>query len=82
MVAVIVAVIVANSVAGPDRTLTGTATAVEAHRICVAQHGAATDCAHVDYPGLLDGLAPGDCVEVKRTGQGIVESVRRVDVCR
>ena len=81
IMAALAALIAAILVAGPDRTLTGLATKVEAHEICVARADGSPDCAHVDYPGQLDGLSVGDCVEVKRSGEGILESVRQLDTC-
>ena len=61
---------------GPDQIVVGTVTRVESHEICVAAHGEGPTCAHVDYPQEVSDFTVGDCVEMRRSAEGILEDVR------
>jgi hypothetical protein len=65
----------------PDGFVVGSITGLEAHELCVGRPVSSPICAEVDYPGTLNGLAIGDCVTMKYSGEGILESVRRADQC-
>ena len=62
---------------GPNRTVTGAATTVEPHRLCVA--GDSTVCVGVDVPGRVSGVAVGDCVRMRYSAQAILISIRRLE---
>lgn len=81
LVAALVVIGVAIEKAEPDRSVVGTVTRVEPHEICVAASGKQPVCAHVDYPGDVDDLAVGDCVQLRRSGEGTLESVHRSEQC-
>jgi hypothetical protein len=67
----------------PDRsTTTGRVTEVDNRRICVdGAGGDAAQCARVDRPPLVSGVLTGDCVEMRRSGDGILEAVEPAVSC-
>ncbi len=74
--------VVAIARSGPDTTINGIVTEIEQHRVCVAEGGQEPLCAHVDYPGALDGIRVGDCVAMTRSGEGFLVEIDPVDQCR
>ena len=65
---------------GPDETRVGVVSRAEPHRPCVAIDDS-DFCAHVDAPSAIEEIDEGDCVELKRSADGIFESARPSDRC-
>lgn len=78
---ILVAIVVAISNQGVDRSVTGRATAVEQHRLCVTA-GGDEQCAQVDQPARVRRVRLGACVEVRRSGSSVLESVVPATGCR
>jgi hypothetical protein len=74
--------IVAIARSGPDTTMIGIVTTIEQHRVCVTEAGKEQRCAHVDYPGALDGIRVGDCVAMTLSGEGFLVEINPVEQCR
>jgi hypothetical protein len=63
-----------------DRSTTGRVAEVDDRRICVAS-GEERQCARVDRPPLVAGVRSGDCVEMRRSADGILEQIAPAVEC-
>lgn len=80
--AALVALAVASARESSDRTLTGTVTARESHRVCVGQPASQDVCVRADSPQRLADISAGDCVRIRYSPEEILISIEIVDVER
>ena len=83
-VAVVVGLVVITVLAfrgDATRSSTGRVVEVDNLRICVAE-GDNRPCARVDRPPLVSNVRAGDCVEMRRSSDGILEEVAPAISCR
>lgn len=65
---------------GPDQSQVGVVTRAEPHRVCVATDDGEF-CAHVDTPAAVVDIDVGDCIEMRRSSDQILESADSSDRC-
>jgi hypothetical protein len=76
----VVALVLYLGLEGPDQSQVGVVTTAGPHRVCVG--GADGDfCAHVDGPDTVAEIEVGECIELRRSSDEIVESARPSDLC-
>lgn len=80
-VVAVIAIAIGIQLQGPDRTVMGTASVVEDHRLCVTDASGTEQCAHVDEPDRVADIRVGDCLRVRRSGSGILETVESAAGC-
>ena len=81
-VAVLALLVILINREGPDRTITGTITSVESHRVCVAASaGSDRTCVGVDSPQEVANLSSGDCVRMRYSAQSALISVAQTSGC-
>lgn len=64
----------------PDETRVGVVSRAEPHSLCLATDNG-DFCAHVDAPSAVADIDEGDCVELRRSADGIFESARPSERC-
>lgn len=77
-VAALVLLVVVIARTGPDRTVTGTITEHQGHRVCVADGAGPAVCVVADSPERLVEYAAGDCVRLRYSADMILVSLARV----
>jgi hypothetical protein len=75
VIAALALLAIATLRAGPDRTVTGTVTEQQPHRVCVADATGRDVCVHVDSPQVLVDSAVGDCVRLRYSADRTLESL-------
>jgi hypothetical protein len=64
-----------------DLSTTGRVVEIDNRRICLSA-GDSRECARVDRPPLVAGVRAGDCVEMRRSSDGILVEVGPAVECR
>lgn len=80
VVAALVALVVAIAREGSDRTLTGTVTQRESHRVCVGRPAGQDVCVRADSPQRLADVSAGECVRIRYSPEEVLISIDYVDI--
>jgi len=71
----LVALVISINRESPDRTVAGTVTEVQAHRLCVAGGDGVVVCVRAVSPERIASTAPGDCVRVRYSSDEVLISL-------
>lgn len=74
----LVALVVVIAREGPDRTVTGTITELQSHRVCIADGNGPEVCVRANSPERLASVARGECVRARYSAEDILISLDRV----
>ena len=77
----LVVLVVAIAREGPDRTVTGTITQLQSHRVCIADGNGPVVCVRADSPERLASAARGDCVRARYSAEDLLISLDQVADC-